>query len=207
MKTKKHQFRFNLIEIILAMGVVALGMTAVLALLSPALNANRGSLGETVAAEAAANMITYIDRVNQFAAGKTVEFDTTDTDPSNDDAEWSSNLENVFSTSAPDAIPEGKTYNSEFAEPFQCFRSASGTSWLAYVPDDVAVANVYVWMKKIEKQPNESHDGINQLGTTPNVRSCYRFYIKVSWPADAPPDASFRQERTFVYEVLRPVKR
>ena len=80
MKTKKHQFRFNLIEIILAMGVVALGMTAVLALLSPALNANRGSLGETVAAEAAANMITYIDRVNQFAAGETVEFDTNDTD-------------------------------------------------------------------------------------------------------------------------------
>ena len=77
---KKHLFRFNLIEIILAMGVVAIGMTAVMALLPPALNANRDATGDAVAVEAASQMIAYIDIQARFVNQET-------------DADWKNGME------------------------------------------------------------------------------------------------------------------
>ena len=53
MNRKKHLSKFNLVEIVLAIGVVALGMAAVLALLPPALNANRASQGDANTTEIA----------------------------------------------------------------------------------------------------------------------------------------------------------
>ena len=216
MRTKKHQFRFNLVEIILAMGVVALGMTAVLALLSPALNANRDSLGESVAAEAAANMVTYIDRISQVCAEGTSEFKITDPpmDPAGDDSIWTNALDDHFEMSVPgeNSIPIYSESGDTLAEPFDRFKIQTGSQskpgWMVYLEgeDGVPAANVYVWMKKIDKQPSDSADGIHQLGASANVRSCYRFYIKVCWPVKEIDDAPAPQERTFVYEIMRPVK-
>ena len=73
MRKKRHLSKFNLIEIVLAIGVVALGMTAVLALLPPALNANIDSQGDANAAEIASNVITYIDKIAQESAKDTSE--------------------------------------------------------------------------------------------------------------------------------------
>ena len=88
---KKNPARFNLVEIILAMGVIALGMTAVMALLPPALNANRDAMGDAVAEEVASKMVTYMD----FVADTCVN--TTAGDPA-----WKSAMESRFpATSCP----------------------------------------------------------------------------------------------------------
>ena len=188
---KKHLFRFNLIEIILAMGVVALGMTAVMALLPPVLNANRDAAGDVIAAEAVSKMITYIDMQARFVK-------------QTDDNEWKTNINDVFASS-------GKKFN-EFSDgilnskdgtalpvPFACFVS-KGNGLYNYIlqenNEDYCAANVMVWKEDI---PNPHNFG---SGGTP--RPGYRFFIKISWPGEAPAGADFRQERSFVYDVLRP---
>ena len=225
MKEKKHLSRFNLIEIVLAMGVVALGMTAVLALLPPALNANVDSQGDVNAAEIASNMITYIDKVAQDCAKDTSEFKKVEGDTRTaaeiaaaDESAWKTSLENHFETDAPE--PEsvkvaGESFENRMDAPFSQFNVESGSStkpgWMTYVKteadgSETPIANVYVWMKKITDSGAADHEKINDIGSGTVVRSCYRFYIKVCWPADAPADADNRQERTYVHEVLRPVK-
>ena len=223
MKTKRHLSKFNLVEIVLAIGVVALGMAAVLALLPPALRANQDSQGDADATEIASNMITYIDSVVQDCAKETSEFKKADPplDPANDDTTWCTALENRFETAAPDKnsveVPaEGASFNNILdGLLFSQFNVESGSKdkpkWMTYVKTDsegnkVPVANVYVWMKKINYEPTTSHEGIKGIGTGATVRSGYRFYIKVCWPAEAPANADNRQERTFVHEVVRPVK-
>lgn len=221
MKVKRHLSKFNLVEIVLAIGVVALGMAAVLALLPPALRANQDSQGDTDAAEIAANMVTYIDGVVLDCAKNTAEFNKTDTDPANDDTDWCTALEARFEDAAPAEnsveIPsEGDAFTNTLDAPFTQFNVESGSKdkpkWITYVRTDAdgnktPVANVYVWRKKINAEPSNSEPaGIKGIGTGTTVRSCYRFYIKVCWPAEAPADADNRQERTFIHEVIRPVK-
>ena len=221
MNRKKHLSRFNLVEIVLAIGVVALGMTAVLALLPPALNANRASQGDANTTEIASNMITYIDAVVQDCEGNAAAL--VKNDPAlNLDEEWCKELAKRFETSAPAAnsviVPsEGSAFDNTLSAPFSQFNVESGNitkpGWITYVKTDadgekIPVANVYVWMKKINFEPTDktTHEGIYGLGSNPTIRSCYRFYVKVCWPADAPADADNREERTFVHEVVRPVK-
>lgn len=191
---KKHLSRFNLIEIILAMGVVALGMTAVLALLPPALNANRDSQGDAVAIEAATNMIAYID----FVATAVVA------DNQSDDT-WKSGVTSRFTAEDKVDFAEVATVPTSKLEPpslFDCFRIVdAGKQWVYVLNEggtDIAATNVVVWRNEI---PNLNNAG---AGTE---RPGYRFYIRVGWPADAPSDAEYRQERTFVYEIIRPAKK
>lgn len=227
MKEKKHLSKFNLIEIILAIGVVALGMAAVLALLPPALNANVDSMGDSDAAEIASNMVTYIDKVALECAGTTSEFKKVEGDTRTaaeitaaDENTWKTEMEKRFTESAPGAnsvaIP-GSTFTNLLDEPFNQFNVESGSKdkpqWMTYVKTDAdgtstPVANVYVWMQKVEAVSSSNPGGINypDSGTVVQNRSLYRFYIKVCWPATAPADATNRQERIFIHEVLRPVK-
>ena len=194
---KKHLFSFNLVEIILAMGVVALGMTAVMALLPPALNANRDAAGDAMAAEAASKMMTWIDLQTQ-----TVNQTSDDT--------WSDGLKDRFEHVSSSSKPKlsdvsdndlGKT-GSALAAPFDCFHAISGNIHYTYLQtdagvDNVPMANVIVWMEDLPEPHN--------YGTGGTVRPGFRFYIKVCWPAEAPAAFDSRQERTFVYEVLRPI--
>ena len=196
MNRKKHLSRFNLVEIVLAIGVVALGMTAVLALLPPALNANRDSQGDSHAAEIASNMVAYIDKTILECAKDTSEFNTSDTNPNDDETQFVGQLSAKFGTS-PGACLE-VTSGSCLEAPFD--RLKRDNDKMVYSdadsPDEApAIANVAVWYKKAD-------DLYNPPGSSPEEkRAVYRFYIKISWPAEAPV-----QERTFIHEVLRPVK-
>ena len=225
MRKKRHLSKFNLIEIVLAMGVVALGMTAVLALLPPALNANVDSQGDANASEIASNMITYIDMIVQDCAKETSEFKKVEGDTRTaaeiaaaDESTWTNSLQNHFETDAPAAGSvkvAGTSFENKIDVPFSQFNVESGSKtkpgWITYVKTEAdgtetAIANVYVWMKKITDSGAADHEKINGIGSGTVVRSCYRFYIKVCWPADAPANAENRQERTYIHEVLRPVK-
>ena len=151
MKEKKHLSRFNLIEIVLAIGVVAIGMTAVLALLPPALNANRDSLGDSHAAEIASNMVAYIDKVIQECAKDTSEFNTSDTNPDDDETQFATQLSSKFS-STPGACNEVSS-GSRLGAPFDRFKRDSGKMVYsdADSPDEApAIANVAVWYKKAD---------------------------------------------------------
>lgn len=217
MRKKRHLSKFNLVEIVLAIGVIALGMAAVMALLPPALNANRNSIGDTHAAEIASNMVSYIDKIALECAHSTSEFNPSDTVTTDDDGAFITELGNRFETEAPAVnsvqVP-GDTYTNKLAEPYSQFNVESGSTtkpeWMTYIKTDAdgvvtPIANVYVWMKNISASP-EDHEKIKEIGSATPTRSCFRFYIKVCWPVDAPADAPNRQERVFIHEILRPVK-
>ena len=53
---RKILHRFNMVEIVLAIGVVAFGITGVMALLPPALNANRDTVNDVFVDEAISKM-------------------------------------------------------------------------------------------------------------------------------------------------------
>ena len=191
---KKHLFRFNLIEIILAMGVVAIGMTAVMALLPPALNANRDAAGDVVAAEIASKMIAYIDMQARFVDQAKANWNTA----------FNLKLENFKLESShtkpkilglDDDVLASNDLTNQFEPPFTEFVPKS--KWLLnYILQENGVnycaANVVVWY--------EDKDNSTLRGA-----AMKRFYIKVSWPGEAPNDADYRQERIFVYDLMRPV--
>lgn len=58
---RKILHRFNMVEIVLAIGVVAIGVTGVMALLPPSLNANRDVAADAFAEEAMSKMVALIN--------------------------------------------------------------------------------------------------------------------------------------------------
>lgn len=63
MKRTKH--RFNMIELVLAIGVAAIGITSIMALIPLALRSSRDSVGDTVSADAANTIFALIDNAIQ----------------------------------------------------------------------------------------------------------------------------------------------
>ena len=59
MKFKIKQF-FNMIEVTLAIGILAMGATAVLALFPLGIDRNKSSIGENYCAEAASSLLAYV---------------------------------------------------------------------------------------------------------------------------------------------------
>lgn len=190
---------FNLVEIILAMGVIAIGMSAVMALLPPALNANRNAMGDAVASEVASKMITYIDYV-----AKNVAMNQSDDD-------WKGAMETRFpkypstrpGLSAAGETPSGTKLPAPFDDFYETTPVNGGkfTYSQTIAGEELSAANILVWCEAI---PN-----VLKYGSGGRERPGYRFYIKVCWPATAPvtgEGAKPRQERIFVYEFLRPVQ-
>jgi hypothetical protein len=62
MKFKKIK-NFNLIEVTLAIGILAIGATAVLALFPLGIDRNKSSIGENYCADAAGDIVSYIEGV------------------------------------------------------------------------------------------------------------------------------------------------
>ncbi len=66
---RKILHSFNMVEIVLAIGVVAIGVTGVMALLPPALNANRDVAADAFVAEAASKVSALQQRHPQRRPG------------------------------------------------------------------------------------------------------------------------------------------
>jgi type II secretory pathway pseudopilin PulG len=64
LKIKKIHF-FNMIEIILALTIIAIGMTSILGLFPVGLNASRNAIAQNVSADVADQMITYLSIINE----------------------------------------------------------------------------------------------------------------------------------------------
>lgn len=65
LKIKKIQF-FNMIEILLALAVIAIGMTSVLGLFPVGLNASRNAVAENCSADIADQMVTYLRVISEI---------------------------------------------------------------------------------------------------------------------------------------------
>ena len=80
---RKILHRFNMVEIVLAIGVVAIGVTGVMALLPPSLNANRDVAADAFVEEAASKVSALLNLkyIPEWKNGTDLPFTNSSTQP------------------------------------------------------------------------------------------------------------------------------
>ena len=196
---RKILHRFNMVEIVLAIGVVAFGITGVMALLPPALNANRDTVNDVFVDEAISkmrllfetffepNFDTYISAGNYIA--EKADGEITDTE-----------VANFQSTYSPATMETKKLFSdTNLHNLFRIFRDGN-VYYLNSVDGETASA-VHVLLYK-EKIPEETVGaGTGQISFSEGFGEGYRIYMTFSWPVTASWNA--RQKRTVIYDCFR----
>ncbi len=196
---RKILHRFNMVEIVLAIGVVAFGITGVMALLPPALNANRDTVNDVFVDEAISkmrllfktffepNFDTCISAGNYIA--EKAHGEITDTE-----------VANFQSTYSPATMETKKLFSdTNLHNLFRIFRDGN-VYYLNSVDGETASA-VHVLLHK-EKIPGETVGaGTGQISFSEGFGEGYRIYMTFSWPVTASWNA--RQKRTVIYDCFR----
>ena len=196
---RKILHRFNMVEIVLAIGVVAFGITGVMALLPPALNANRDTVNDVFVDEAISkmrllfktffepNFDTCISAGNYIA--EKADGEITDTE-----------VANFQSTYSPATMETKKLFSdTNLHNLFRIFRDGN-VYYLNSVDGETASA-VHVLLHK-EKIPGETVGaGTGQISFSEGFGEGYRIYMTFSWPVTASWNA--RQKRTVIYDCFR----
>lgn len=196
---RKILHRFNMVEIVLAIGVVAFGITGVMALLPPALNANRDTVNDVFVDEAISkmrllfktffepNFDTCISAGNYIA--EKAHGEITDTE-----------VANFQSTYSPATMETKKLFSdTNLHNLFRIFRDGN-VYYLNSVDGDTASA-VHVLLYK-ETIPKETVGmGTEEIPFLKGFGEGYRIYMIFSWPVTASWNA--RQKRTVIYDCFR----
>lgn len=197
---RKILHRFNMVEIVLAIGVVAFGITGVMALLPPALNANRDTVNDVFVDEAISkmrllfetffepNFDTYISAGNYIA--EKADGEITDTEVAN--------FQSTYSPATMETKPFDD-WGEDLHNLFRIFRDGN-VYYLNSVNGETASA-VHVLLHK-EKIPGETVGaGTGQISFSEGFGEGYRIYMTFSWPVTASWNA--RQKRTVIYDCFR----
>lgn len=196
---RKILHRFNMVEIVLAIGVVAFGITGVMALLPPALNANRDTVNDVFVDEAISkmrllfetffepNFDTYISAGNYIA--EKADGEITDTE-----------VANFQSTYSPATMETKKLFSdTNLHNLFRIFRD--GNVYYLNSTDGETASAVHVLLHK-EKIPGETVGaGTGEISFLEGFGEGYRIYMTFSWPVTASWNA--RQKRTVIYDCFR----
>ena len=196
---RKILHRFNMVEIVLAIGVVAFGITGVMALLPPALNANRDTVNDVFVDEAISkmrllfktffepNFDTCISAGNYIA--EKAHGEITDTE-----------VANFQSTYSPATMETKKLFSdTNLHNLFRIFRD--GNVYYLNSVDGESASAVHVLLHK-EKIPGETVGaGTGQISFSEGFGEGYRIYMTFSWPVTASWNA--RQKRTVIYDCFR----
>lgn len=196
---RKILHRFNMVEIVLAIGVVAFGITGVMALLPPALNANRDTVNDVFVDEAISkmrllfetffepNFDTYISAGNYIA--EKAHGEITDTE-----------VANFQSTYSPATMETKKLFSdTNLHNLFRIFRD--GNVYYLNSTDGETASAVHVLLHK-EKIPGETVGaGTGEISFLEGFGEGYRIYMTFSWPVTASWNA--RQKRTVIYDCFR----
>ena len=196
---RKILHRFNMVEIVLAIGVVAFGITGVMALLPPALNANRDTVNDVFVDEAISkmrllfetffepNFDTYISAGNYIA--EKADGEITDTE-----------VANFQSTYSPATMETTKLFSdTNLHNLFRIFRD--GNVYYLNSTDGETASAVHVLLYK-ETIPEETVGmGTGEIPFLKGFGEGYRIYMIFSWPVTASWNA--RQKRTVIYDCFR----
>ena len=198
---RKILHRFNMVEIVLAIGVVAFGITGVMALLPPALNANRDTVNDVFVDEAISkmrllfetffepNFDTCISSGNYIA--EKADGEITDTEVAN--------FQSTYSPATMEAKERFPYSDTNLHNLFRIFRDGN-VYYLNSVDGDTASA-VHVLLHK-EKIPGEIVGmGTGEISFSEGFGEGYRIYMTFSWPVTASWNA--RQKRTVIYDCFR----
>ena len=191
---KKQKRFFNLVEITLCLGVVAIGVSGVMSLFPIGFQATKSAIGETYSAYAANQFLAYLTR-NCNNPTKSYGSGARDF--------WEEFVFPAPSSEIPETIP------SETDESAATFSLASGDTMI-YSSDYPGLyrikqgttnitdfhATVRIWRSKIQNL-YISNQNISEI----DYLYAVKFRVEVSWPVEKP--YSKREKRYYCVEVFR----
>lgn len=200
---RKILHRFNMVEIVLAIGVVAFGITGVMALLPPALNANRDTVNDVFVDEAISKMRLLFKTFFEPNFDTCISAELSSYFEKKEDEEDSiANFQSNFQSDYSPAKMETKKlfdWNEDLHNLFRIFRDGN-VYYLNSVDGDTASA-VHVLLYK-ETIPEETVGaGTGEISFSEGFGEGYRIYMTFSWPVTASWNA--RQKRTVIYDCFR----
>jgi hypothetical protein len=178
------QKKFNLIEIALAIGILAIGVTAIMSLFSLGFQEIRDSVGENYSSEAADSMLAYIARVAYH--------------------DWDDIVgTNASPGSIPRSKPTSKFINSSWSD------NIEGDIWDDEDPDTDGIFGIKVvtgsstdfsgemliWESKV-KDIRAAGDDIAEL----DYDSAVVLHLEISWPVEKP--YAQREQNTYYFELF-----
>lgn len=178
---KKIFHKFNMVEIVLAIGVVAFGITGVMALIPPALNAMKNVSYDTFMDEAASKVQWLIKYVNVSSIS---DYDTS--------------YENDVLKNIND--PNYQKQSNELGGDTKIYQMINNKLYYIVSEDGTTGVHVNVWKMPIqdlhEKLAPDSGGSVSSGYKTVDTAKGVRIYFCVSWPV-----ASSWKERTKRYIV------
>ena len=178
---RKILHSFNMVEIVLAIGVVAIGVTGVMALLPPALNANRDVAADAFVAEAASKVSALLNLkyIPDWKNGTNLPFSTSSTQPEPSQA-------TTKGSDVDSNLSDWKVYNTNVSSIYW-FESGDGMTVLhaSFRQADI---------------PADLYNGTTSVGPT-EANNTKRIFVEFSWPVTVALEN--RQKRLFVFDVSK----
>lgn len=222
---KVHIFYFNLVEIALAIAIIAIGISQILVLFPVGLNTNKEAIADNNIANIAEFMINYL-RAEYITAWDNAsdvsqkQFDLGDSpyEPDNN-GNYSSSVPASYKNAFEDGdYTNWKPLDHTDAQKATFFRDKDNKGVFLfqqktylpeedlYVADASIIAQVYedsnftIYVKNPADSTDTNPKKIDSSGS-PNMKNYIRhLVIELSWPAEAP--ASQREKRWFRFEVF-----
>ena len=175
MNKRKHNF-FNLVEIALAIGILAIGVTAIMSLFPLGFQETRDSIGENYASEAADSMLAYIARAAYN------DWSVLDTIPT-------SKPSTSLTSTTGWTLLEGNIYNPGADTGIYGLKVTTGASTVDFTGE------VLLWKSKVQDIRAAGED-ISELGWTDAVA----LHLEISWPVELP--YAKRKKNTYYFELF-----
>ncbi len=177
MTTNKKNF--NMVEIVLAIGAIAVGMVSIMALFPVGLSANRDAIAENYSADSAEELLHYLavqaKRSGQWSSYMGPAAGTLDTSkPGADESSL------TFSQ-----VGDSSIYTSGDRSFYQIIQKAAGGA----VADFTGIYRVW-------------YTGLTISGTNIDTGIAACLHVEASWPAELP--YGNRQKSEFLLEIFNP---
>ena len=153
---RKILHRFNMVEIVLAIGVVAIGVTGVMALLPPSLNAHRDVAADAFAEEAVSKMVALIN----FDYSR---MNIPDTKPT---------------TSSLETLGESATNYNEVIKDWNIFTYSTNGVYMLSNSDASFQVQALVW----QEQVTDMFLGVTDNYVSVPKANAVRIFVETSWP-------------------------
>lgn len=202
---KKRCSFYNLVEITLAMAAVAIGISGIMGLFVPAVDASREALAESNSSQSIATLLSYIEQ--------------------NKKKNWAT----AFPTTPADAVSAGIGFHEGLPDIEAAASGAAHNKWnvISNLPNIYTVENGLFGLAVGEKgslfcglaqvwedtpplpvstaDPDRLYDPDGRVGAVDAVKlreQLVRIHVRVTYPATLP--AAQRKERYYVLEIAKP---
>ena len=180
--------KFNMIEIVLAIGIAAFGIMGVVAMIPPALNANRDVSADAFVDEAASKMRFYVKGIyvpNWNSRINNINYCPT-----------SGTVANLNEKTKSDNVFEDTTKYPNEMRAWNIFKTSADNVFYLTSSDSTIAAHAVIWKQPIQQIPMLP-DGSN----VPSYDDAAQIFIEISWPVNMA--QANRQKRTITFEVYK----